>query len=74
MGVNNIVTVPALHWHTICHILKFNDGNRRRDFEQYFNCTVTWKSNIDERPNKEPSMLLQFTDPKDATIFALKWA
>ena len=78
MDMNEVVSVPAIRWHQICHVLKFNDGHRRRDFEEYFNCTVSWKSNLEhwitEDQTMGPLMALTFANPADATLFALKWA
>lgn len=75
----NTVVITANDWHDICHRLKFDAVDRKEEFEKYFNCTVTWKSRLQEwdgDPNTrpEPVMILRFFDPRDATIFGLTWA
>jgi hypothetical protein len=82
--VQDTLVIDAMRWHQICYELKLDeyDGadNRKTAFEDYFNCTVTWKSRLDqwsgedvsERPN--PVMLLRFLNPSDAVIFALRWS
>lgn len=81
--MNDTVVITAARWHEICHELKLDEyggaNDRKPAFEDCFNCTVTWKSRLDEwngnpttRP--DPVMILKFLNPHDSTIFALKWA
>lgn len=75
--MNDTVIIDAMRWHEICHDLEF-DGDRKQQFEDCFNCTVVWKSrlnqwpgeDVSERPN--PIMVLRFLNPNDAVIFALR--
>ncbi len=75
--MNDSVMIDANDWHMLCYSLNFY-LNRKEQFQDYFNCTVTWKSRLDtwpgedvsERPN--PVMILRFTNPQDAVVFALK--
>lgn len=76
--MNGTVKIDANRWHNICHQLNF-DSDRKEEFEKYFNCTVTWKSRLQEwdggldtRP--DPIMILRFFNPKDAMIFVLRWS
>jgi hypothetical protein len=74
---NDTVTVDAVKWHKICHELKLED--RSKDFQEYFNCKLKWKSRLDEWPGEDaseipnPVMVLTFTDPKEASLFVLKF-
>lgn len=77
--MNDTVVISAMRWHQICHELEFDDSDRKHQFEECFNCTVVWRSGLqewggdpDSRP--EPTMVLRFLNPHEATIFALKWA
>lgn len=77
--MNDTVVISEILWHRLCYELEFDDGNRKGQFEECFNCTVTWRSRLHEWDgNKEtrpdPVMILKFINPTDATIFALKWA
>ena len=80
--MNNIVTIPSSKWHKMCYDLKLDEhggaNDRKVAFEECFNCSVSWKSRLDEwggdpdtRP--EPVMILTFANPNDAVMFALKW-
>ena len=80
--MNDTVSITAIRWHQICHELNLDEyggaNDRKTAFEDCFNCTVHWRSKLDEwdgysdRP--EPIMVLRFLNPHDATIFVLKWA
>ena len=75
--ISDTVMIDAMKWHRICYELGFSE--RGAEFQKYFNCTVKWKSRLDEwlgedvseKPN--PVMLLTFADPKDASMFTLKF-
>lgn len=76
--MNDTVTIDANRWHEICHELEFDSVDRKTQFEECFDCTVTWRSRVQEwdddrmyRPN--PVMMLQFHKPTDSIIFALRW-
>ena len=71
MALNDTVTVDAAKWHRICHELGF-DQDRKEQFQECFNCTVTWKSRLNERSGP-PAMELKFVDPVNATMFVLNW-
>lgn len=74
---NNTIMIDALKWHRICYELGFRD--RGAEFQKHFNCTVKWKSRLDEWPGEDvsekpnPVMLLTFEDPKEASLFVLKF-
>jgi hypothetical protein len=80
---NDTVVIDAQKWHWICHDLlldSYKDIDNRKDaFEDYFNCTTKWKSRLDEWPGEDvsekpnPVMLLTFEDPKEASLFVLKF-
>lgn len=77
--MQDTVIIPAGRWHEICHILEFDSVDRKEQFEECFNCTVTWRSGLrewggdpDSRP--DPTMALRFLNPSDAVFFALRWA
>lgn len=77
--MNNIVVIPARHWHKLCYELYGDVSDRKAAFEEYFNCTVHWRSGLQEWNGDadsapEPTMVLRFHNPHDAVVFALKWA
>lgn len=73
-------------WHNQL-LDSYKDTDNRTDpfenyfvlFENYFNCTIKWESrlyewpggDVSERPN--PVMVITFADPKDASLFVLKF-
>lgn len=76
--MKDTITIDANRWHQICHELEFDSVDRKHQFEECFNCIVTWRSRLHEwdgnkmhRP--DPVMMLQFHNPTDAIIFALRW-
>lgn len=78
MALTDTVVIDAGKWHQICHELEF-DQDRKEQFQECFDCTVTWKSRLDEwvsdnevdRPG--PIMLLRFMNPVNASLFVLNW-
>ena len=81
--MNDTVVISAMRWHEICHELNLDEmsgsNGRKEAFEDCFNCVVHWRSGLQEwggEPDSkpEPTMVLRFLNPHDATIFALKWA
>jgi len=77
--MHDTVIIDAMRWHQICHELEFDTDDRKTQFEECFNCTVTWKSRLDQWPGEDvtekpnPVMLLRFLNPSDSVLFVLKW-
>lgn len=78
MALNDTVIVDAAKWHSICHELGF-DTDRKEQFQECFDCAVTWKSRLDkwdgtdETNRPGPIMLVRFMNPSDASLFVLNW-
>ena len=82
--MHDTLVIDAMRWHQLCHELKLDEyggaNDRKTAFEDCFNCTVTWKSRLDQWPGEDlserpnPVMVLRFLNPSDAVIFALRWS
>lgn len=81
--MHDTVIIDTMRWHQICHELNLDEmsgaNGRKEAFEECFNCTVTWKSRVDQWPGKDvserpnPVMVLRFLNPSDSILFALKY-